>query len=322
MSSAAVQSLAAEVRAEFAKVVVGQQEVVDHLLIALLLEGHVLLQGVPGVAKTLLVRTLAEVLGVSFKRLQFTPDMMPSDIVGTQVFDVGSSSFHLRRGPVFCHLLLADEINRTPPKTQAALLEVMEERQASIDGTAHALPQPFLVCATVNPVEFEGTYPLPEAQLDRFLFQLNLDYPTPADERELLRRVLAGFDARHLHTAGLRPVAPPERLKAAAVVVAAVQVSEAVLDYLQALLAASRESRDLQLGASPRAGIALLRAARARAALDGRDYALPDDLKALAPATWRHRLLLRPEAEIEGRTADDVIADLLDGAEVPLAAST
>lgn len=309
--------LSEDVRAEFGRVVVGQEEAVEHLLMALLLSGHVLLEGVPGVAKTLLVRTLALVLGVGFKRIQFTPDMMPSDIIGTNVFDLDSRRFHLRRGPIFTNLLLADEINRTPPKTQAALLEVMEERQATIEGEAYPMDEPFMVCATLNPIEFEGTYPLPEAQLDRFLFKLDVGYPTAEHERELLRRFDQGFDSRRLEDAGVRSVATAARRAAAAAEIAAVQVADSVLEYLGQIVRATRESLDILLGASPRAAIALLRASKARAALAGRDYVTPDDVKAVCPPVLRHRLVLRPEAEIEGRRPDDVIADVLEGVEVP-----
>ncbi len=313
----AVAALAREVKAEFAKVIVGHDEAIDHLLIALLLRGHVLLEGVPGVAKTLLVRTLACVLGVEFKRIQFTPDLMPSDVIGTTVYDLQSGHHHLRRGPIFCNLLLADEINRTPPKTQAALLEVMEERQATIDGESHRMAEPFMVCATLNPVEFEGTYPLPEAQLDRFLFKLPIGYPNPEQERDLLRRADEGFAEMVPESAGVRPVATPERLAEATSALAAVTVSPALVEYLQRILAASRGWSDLLLGGSPRAGIWLLRAAKARAALWARSYPTPDDVKALCAPVLRHRVLLRAEAEMEGRTPDDVLADLLDSIEVP-----
>lgn len=322
MAVETVRSLADGLRTGFAKVMVGQDEAVEHLILALLLEGHVLLQGVPGVAKTLLVRTFGCLLGAEFHRIQFTPDMMPSDIIGTNVFDPRSAEFHVRRGPVFCNLLLADEINRTPPKTQAALLEVMEERQATIEGVAYPLAWPFMVCATINPIEFEGTYPLPEAQLDRFLFQVDLTYPAPHDERELLRRVDQGFDARQLDGLGLAPVADEATLRAAMDEVQAVRVSEPVMAYLHHLVLATRESMDLLLGASPRAAIAMLRASKARAAAAGREFVLPDDLKAICRPVLRHRLVLRPETELEGRRPDDVVADVLDEVEVPLDAES
>jgi len=318
MAVETVRGLADRLRTGFGQVLVGQGDAIEHLILALLLEGHVLLQGVPGVAKTLLVRTFGLLLGAEFHRIQFTPDMMPSDIIGTNVFDPCSAEFHVRRGPVFCNLLLADEINRTPPKTQAALLEVMEERQATIEGVAHPLAWPFLVCATINPIEFEGTYPLPEAQLDRFLFQVELTYPDPDDERELLRRVDQGFDARQIESLGLKPVSDETTLRAAMAEVQAVSVSEPVLEYLHRLVLATRESMDLLLGASPRAAIALLRASKARAATSGREFVLPDDLKAVCRPVLRHRLVLRPETEIEGRRPDDVLSDVLDEVEVPL----
>ena len=312
----AVRSLAEDIRAEYRKVVVGQSEVIDHLILALLVQGHVLLEGVPGVAKTVLVRTLSAVLGVGFKRIQFTPDMMPSDILGTSVFDLATNRFNLRRGPIFTNLLLADEINRTPPKTQAALLEVMEERQVTIDGEGYSLPAPFMVCATLNPVEYEGTYPLPEAQLDRFLFKLLVGYPEPEAEAELFRRVDQGFDSRRLEDLGVQPVATAERL-AAAGCWREVSCAEEVLEYLGRVVRATRDSLDILLGASPRAGMALLQASKVHAAMAGRDYVTPDDLKALCPAVLRHRLVLRPETEIEGRRPDEVIADVLDEVEVP-----
>ncbi len=313
----AVQDLANRMREGFGRVVVGQHEVIDHLILALLLNGHVLLEGVPGVAKTLLVRTLALLLGVGCKRIQFTPDMMPSDIIGTNVFDVATATFRLRQGPVFCNLLLADEINRTPPKTQAALLEVMEERQATIDGQAYPMAEPFMVCATINPIEYEGTYPLPEAQLDRFLFKLPVTYPDAAAEQDLLRRADHGFEARHLGQAGLQQVVSIDDLGAAAAEWRAIRVDDRLLEYLGAVVQASRDSADLLLGASPRAAIALLNAAKARAAMEGRTFVLPDDVKALVGAVLRHRIVLRPEAEIEGRRPDDVLAELIDSVEVP-----
>ncbi len=318
----AVASLMEQVLYEVKKVVVGQDHFLERVLIALLAKGHLLVEGVPGLAKTLTVNTLAQAIHGTFRRIQFTPDLVPSDLVGTRIYNQKTGEFSTALGPVFCNLLLADEINRTPPKTQAALLEVMEERQATIEGVSHPLAWPFMVCATINPIEFEGTYPLPEAQLDRFLFQVDLTYPAPDDERALLRRVDQGFDARQLGQLGLAAVADAETLRAAMADVQAVRVSEPVLEYLHRLVVATRESMDLLLGASPRAAIALLRAGKARAASVGRDYVLPDDLKAVLRPVLRHRLVLRPETEIEGRRPDDVLSDVLEQVEVPLDADS
>ncbi|HZC27113.1 MAG TPA: MoxR family ATPase, partial [Actinopolymorphaceae bacterium] len=268
-------------RAEVAKAVVGQDPAVTGMLIALLCRGHVLLEGVPGVAKTLMVRAFAAALRLDTKRVQFTPDLMPGDVIGSLVFDSRSAEFEFRQGPVFTHLLLADEINRTPPKTQAALLEAMEERQVTVDGVARKLPSPFVVAATQNPIEYEGTYPLPEAQLDRFLLKLQLTLPSRDQEIAVLRRHAGGFDPRDLAGAGLRPVAGPNELTAAREAVARVQLRPEVLGYVVDVCRASRESPSLRLGVSPRGATALMRAARAWAWLSGRDYVTPDDVKAL-----------------------------------------
>ena len=292
-------------------VVAGGERLAFGLLVALLAGGHALIEGVPGTAKTLAVRVLARLLGVSYARIQFTPDLMPSDVVGTTVFDQRSATFSLRTGPVFTNLLLADEINRTPPKTQAALLEAMEERRVTIDGTTHALPAPFMVCATQNPIEFEGTYPLPEAQLDRFLLRLRTGYPSAADERALIARAAAGFDARDLDAAGVRAVASAGELLAAQRAVREVHCAESLQEYLYAIVAATRTSPDAALGASPRAALALLAAVQAAAYLDARTFATPDDVKDVAPLVLGHRILVRPEAQLDGVTADDVVARTL-----------
>jgi MoxR-like ATPase len=305
------------VRAEVGKAVVGQDAVVSGLVIALLADGHVLLEGVPGVAKTLLVRSLSAALSLDMKRLQFTPDLMPGDVTGSLVFDARSAEFAFRHGPVFTNLLLADEINRTPPKTQAALLEAMEERQVSVDGTARPLPQPFMVIATQNPVEYEGTYPLPEAQLDRFLLKLNVPLPAREEELGVLRQHAAGFDPRNLAAAGLGPVAGAAELAAGRAAAAAVSVAPEVLGYIVDVCRATRTSPSVSLGASPRGATALLRTARAWAWLCGRDYVTPDDVKALARPTLRHRLSLRPEAELEGATAEAVLDGVLASVAVP-----
>ncbi|KLI97030.1 MoxR family ATPase [Streptomyces sp. KE1] len=305
------------VRAEIGKAVVGQDPVVTGLVIALLCRGHVLLEGVPGVAKTLLVRALAAAVELETKRVQFTPDLMPSDVTGSLVFDARTSEFSFQPGPVFTNLLLADEINRTPPKTQASLLEAMEERQVTVDGTARRLPEPFLVAATQNPVEYEGTYPLPEAQLDRFLLKLNVSLPPRDDEIALLSRHARGFDPRDLSAAGLHPVAGPAQLDAARSAVAGISVSPEIAAYIVDVCRATRDSPSLSLGASPRGATALLSTARAWAWLTGRDYVIPDDVKALALPTLRHRVQLRPEAEMEGVTPDAVLTSLLARVPVP-----
>ncbi len=302
-------------RTEVAKAVVGQDATVTGLVIALLCRGHVLLEGVPGVAKTLLVRSVAASLSLESKRVQFTPDLMPGDITGSLVYDARSSAFSFREGPVFTNLLLADEINRTPPKTQAALLEAMEERQVSVDGTARALPDPFIVCATQNPVEYEGTYPLPEAQLDRFLLKLTVPLPSRDDEIAVVQAHDNGFDPRDL--SALQPVASAADLAAGRVAVSALTVSPEVVAYVVDLCRATRSSPSLQLGASPRGATALLATAKAWAWLSGRDYVTPDDVKSLARPTLRHRISLRPEAELEGSTTDAVLDGVLSAVPVP-----
>ncbi|MFC5999724.1 AAA family ATPase [Quadrisphaera sp. GCM10027208] len=306
-----------DVRTEVAKAVVGQDAVVTGLVIALLCRGHVLLEGVPGVAKTLLVRALSAALDLDSKRIQFTADLMPGDVTGSLVYDPRSAEFSFREGPVFTNLLLADEINRTPPKTQASLLEAMEERQVSVDGRPHRLPEPFLVAATQNPVEYEGTYPLPEAQLDRFLLKVTMPLPARGDEVEVLARHAAGFDPRDLAAAGVRTVAGPEQLAAASAAVRRVDVGREVLGYVVDVARATRTSPSLRLGASPRASTALLATSRAWAWLSGRDYVTPDDVKALARPTLRHRVQLHPEAELEGVTVDAVLDSVLDSVAVP-----
>jgi MoxR-like ATPase len=305
------------VRAEIGKAVVGQDGVVTGLMIALLCQGHVLLEGVPGVAKTLLIRSLATALSLDSKRVQFTPDLMPGDVTGSLIYDARSSRFEFRPGPVFTNLLLADEINRTPPKTQAALLESMEERQVSVDGTPRPLPVPFLVAATQNPVEYEGTYPLPEAQLDRFLLKLSVGLPDRAEEIGILDRHAAGFDPRDLAAAGLQPVVTHAELAAGRGAVRTVLVSAEVTGYIVDICRATRSSPSLRLGVSPRGATALLSASRAWAWLSGRDYVTPDDVKALAGPAFRHRIQLRPEAELDGATPDGVLDGVLASVQVP-----
>jgi MoxR-like ATPase len=305
------------VRQEVGKAVIGQDAAVTSLLIALLCNGHVLLEGVPGVAKTLLVRTLAAALNLGTKRIQFTPDLMPGDVTGSLVYDARTAQFSFREGPVFTNLLLADEINRTPPKTQSSLLEAMEERQVSVDGTPKALPEPFVVIATQNPVEYEGTYPLPEAQLDRFLLKVVLNIPPRDQEILVLQRHAAGFNPRDLAAAGVRAVAGASEIAAARAEVAHVTVAPEVIGYAVDVCRATRQSPSLSLGVSPRGATALLATSRAWAWLSGRGFVTPDDVKALAHPTLRHRVQLRPEAELEGVTAETILGGILATVPVP-----
>jgi MoxR-like ATPase len=302
---------------ELRRAIVGQEAVLEHLLVALLVRGHVLLEGVPGVAKTLMVKALAHSLQAQFRRIQFTPDLMPSDILGTSVFQLQDQSFRLNRGPIFTDLCLADEINRAPAKTQSALLEAMEERRVSLDGEEHGLGDLFMVCATQNPVESEGTYPLPEAQLDRFLLKVQVPYPTAQEEDELLRRFNAGFSPHDLEALGVRRLFSPEDIRRARRAVEAVRAEEGVLGYVRRLVHATRSSPSLRLGGGPRASIHLLMCAKAAAALRGRDFVTPDDVKFMAPPVLRHRLILEPEVEIDGVTVEEVIQQLLASVEVP-----
>jgi MoxR-like ATPase len=310
------------IRGEIERIVVGNEQTKLAVLLALAGNGHLLIEGVPGTAKTLLVRLVAGLLGVTYRRIQFTPDLMPSDVIGTNVFNAKTGEFTLRRGPVFTNVLLADEINRTPPKTQSALLEAMEERQVTIDGDREPLPVPFLVCATQNPVEFEGTYPLPEAQLDRFFVRARTGYPSAEQERALLERVAAGFDAHDFEAAGIAPVATADDVVAVQRAVRGIHVSNPLARYIRDVAAATRTSSDVALGASPRAAIALLVAAQASAALGGGDFATPDDVKDVAPLVLAHRLIVRPEAALDGVTADVVIERVLAAVPVPKDAAT
>ena len=298
-------------REEVGKVVVGQEGTLSGLVAALLVRGHVLLEGVPGVAKTLLVKTMAAALGAQFSRVQFTPDLMPSDVTGQSILDQSDGSFRFREGPVFTNLLLADEINRTPPKTQASLLEAMEERQVTVEGHARVLPDPFVVIATQNPIEYEGTYPLPEAQLDRFMFKLLVGYPSFEQETDVLARHQAGLDPHDIAGAGVRPVASLADLAQARHEVTAIQVEPTVLQYMVMLCRATRDTPSVQLGVSPRGAAALLHASKAWAWLSGRPYVTPDEVKAVAKPVLRHRILVRPELELEGTTADGVLDSLL-----------
>jgi MoxR-like ATPase len=316
-SSAGEEARAAltRLRDEIGRAVVGQDGVVTGLVIALLCRGHVLLEGVPGVAKTLLVRSLAAALSLDFKRVQFTPDLMPGDVTGSLVYDARTAEFEFRQGPVFTNLLLADEINRTPPKTQAALLESMEERQVSVEGTPHRLPEPFVVAATQNPIEYEGTYTLPEAQLDRFLLKLTVQLPERDHEVSVLQRHVDGFDPRDLSF--LQPVASAQHLAGGRAALTHVHVAPEVLGYVVDLVRATRQSPSLRLGVSPRGATALLAAARAWAWLAGNTFVTPDDVKVMARPALRHRVQLRPEAELEGAHADGVLDGILASVPVP-----
>jgi MoxR-like ATPase len=300
-----------------AQAIVGAERTTFGLTVALLARGHVLIEGVPGTGKTLAVRVLALLLGVDFRRIQFTPDMMPADVIGTTVFNPQTAQFSIRPGPIVTNIVLADEINRTPPKTQSALLEAMEEGRVTIDGTPLTLPAPFMVCATQNPIEYEGTYPLPEAQLDRFMIKVESEYPKEAQELDLLARVANGFDARSLEASGILPVTNAAEVVAAQQEIRAVHLSEGVRQYVYRIVAATRAHPRLTLGASPRAGIALLLAAQAAAAIDGRTFATPDDVKDVAPFVISHRLIVAPESEIEGTRAANLVHEILASVPVP-----
>jgi MoxR-like ATPase len=312
----AVVRLAQHVRQEMGKVVVGQEELKTECLIAHLARGHALLEGVPGIAKTLAVKVLSRILGLEFQRVQCTSDLMPADIVGTKILNMSSSTFQLHRGPVFTSMLLVDEVNRMPPRTQAALLECMQERQVTIDGERHELPAHFTVFATQNPIDFEGTYPLPEAQLDRFLVKIRVPYPEAKDEIQLLVNVQNGFDSDRLDEAGIIPV-EPGLLREAREQVRAVKVQEALFAYIVEIARRTRDWPALSLGSSPRAAVSLLTFSKAVAAMDGRDYLIPDDIKQAVLPVFRHRVVVKPEADLEGITADQVIQDVIRAVELP-----
>jgi len=318
MTESELRELFSRVRAEVGKSVVGQDAAVTGLMIALLSGGHVLLEGVPGVAKTLLVRTLSHTLSLHTNRVQFTPDLMPGDVTGSLVYDAKAGEFEFREGPVFTNILLADEINRTPPKTQSSLLEAMEERQVSVDGISRKLPVPFMVAATMNPIEYEGTYTLPEAQLDRFLLKLVLEVPDRDAEIEVLRRHAAGFNPRDLAAAGVTPVLTAENLAEAQAAVAAVGASADVIGYAVDLARATRQSPSVKLGVSPRGTTALLGAAKAWAWLNGSTAITPDHVQAMALPVLRHRLQLKPEAELEGVSADTILRSIMQQVQVPI----
>ncbi|MBE5074413.1 MoxR family ATPase [Erythrobacteraceae bacterium E2-1 Yellow Sea] len=312
-----LRDLAGAIRAEVGKAIIGQDDMVDQLLVAMVSQGHVLLEGPPGTAKTFLAQSFATALGLDFGRIQFTPDLLPGDILGSNLFNFQTSQFTLTRGPIFCELLLADEINRTPPKTQAALLEAMQERRVTLDGETHALGDRFMVMATQNPIENQGVYPLPEAQLDRFLFKLLVPYPAEEEEAAIVQRFGQRQGPPRPADLGVGAVADAAKLASASAAVDQVTVAKEIVDYVVRLVRATRDHSELSVGASPRAAVMLANATRARAALQGRDYAIPDDVKALAVPVLRHRLTLSPAAEIEGRNVEDLVAELVEGTEAP-----
>ncbi len=316
-ASQTVKELAERITQELHKTIVGQDELVEMLIVAVLAGGHVLLEGVPGTAKTLSIRTLARIFSVSFTRIQFTPDLMPSDILGASIYDPRTQEFNLKKGPIFAGLVLADEVNRTPPKTQSALLEAMEERRVTIDGITHNLPNPFLVCATQNPIEYEGTYPLPEAQLDRFMLKVTLDYPSAEEEQKVLTRVQSGFRAQNLDTADIVPALQEADLPMYQAEIERVRIDPSLIRYIVQIARATRENPHLTLGASPRCAITLLTSSKALAAIRGRDFITPDDIKTMARPVLRHRIIVRPESEIEGYTSDRIVDSVLQAVEVP-----
>ncbi len=308
----AVRKIASEIMSEVNKVIVGKNQVLEDIFIALMSEGHILLEGVPGVAKTYMAKTFAQTLGCTFKRIQFTPDLLPSDILGTYVFDQKTSEFSFREGPVFANIVLADEINRAPPKTQSALLEAMQEKQVTIEGVTHFLPKPFMVLATQNPIEQEGTYPLPEAQVDRFLFKLNVDYPTDSEEVEILKRKTGANDEN------IKTSASPKILEKMQKIVYGVYIAPEIMEYIRDIVIRSRRNPQVLLGGSPRASIVLMNGAKARAALNGRDYVIPDDVKVIAQQSLNHRMILRPEAELEGVSVNRIIASIVGELVIPV----
>ena len=312
-----LRGLAADVKAEVAKAIVGQEDIVDHLLVALIAQGHVLMEGPPGTAKTFLAQCFARATGLDYGRIQFTPDLLPGDILGSNLFNFQTSQFTLTRGAIFTELLLADEINRTPPKTQAALLEAMQERRVTLDGETHVLPDRFMVIATQNPIESQGVYPLPEAQLDRFLFKLLAEYPSEEEEANIVARFGAQQGPPRPESLGVEAVTTREALQQSIASVSAVTLAPENVEYVVRLVRATRGHADLAMGASPRAAVLLGNAARVRAALEGRDYVVPDDIKALATGVLRHRLILSAAAEIEGREVEAIVGELIESTQAP-----
>lgn len=312
-----VNSIIEKINSELKKVIVEQQELIDNSIISLISGGHVLLEGVPGLAKTLMVRALAKTMSVDFKRIQFTPDLMPADVTGTKVFNMQTREFELKRGPIFTNLLLADEINRTPPKTQAGLLEAMSEATVSIDGEMHKLPDPYMVFATQNPLEYEGTYPLPEALIDRFLMKIMIDYPTALAEKEVLKRHNEGFSSIDLDKCGIQAVCTFEDIIKCRAEVQKVKAEDALMEYIVNIIGETRKNAMIDIGSSPRGSIALLQCSKGCAAYSGRDYVIPEDIKRMAIPTLRHRIILKPELEIEGIKPEAVLNDILAKIKVP-----
>lgn len=315
--SYSVSDVVEHLKTEIRKAIVGQDRVIEQILVALLTEGHALIEGVPGTAKTLIVKMLARAIGAHFGRIQFTPDLMPADVTGTNIFNMATSTFTLRHGPLFTDLLLADEINRTPPKTQAALLEAMEERQVTIDGEFHKLSPMFTVLATQNPIEYEGTYPLPEAQLDRFMLKILVEYPSADEELRVISNWNSGFNSRRLEDIILQPISDPAAILGCRAQVRNVTVEEGIQRYIVSIIRATRAAMSISWGASPRAAVALLLCSKALAALRGRGFVTPDDVKEIAKPVLRHRIVLRSEAEIEGVSPDQALDEVIAGIEVP-----
>lgn len=312
-----VKEIFSVIKSEASKVIVGQEKAVDLILAALLVRGHILLEGVPGTAKTLTVKTIAEIIGASFRRVQMTPDLMPSDVLGTTVYDAKSGTFNTHKGPIFCDLALIDEVNRAPAKTQSALLECMEERQVTIEGNKYPLSTIFTVLATQNPLEYEGTYPLPEAQLDRFMFKILIDYPEQVHEQSILQKFETGFRSDNLSSAGLEKVVTLEEIVQCRDSVGKIQTRDDIIKYITEIVRATREWSDIQVGAGVRASISLLLSSKAKALLDGREFVTPDDVKSMVYPVLRHRVILKPEAELEGITSDECLEKIVNRVKVP-----
>ncbi len=317
MENKSVRNWAGQMIAELKKVIVEQDELIEQSLISLICGGHVLIEGVPGLAKTLMVRTMAKTLDLNFKRIQFTPDLMPSDVTGTKIFNMQTREFEVKKGPIFTNFLLADEINRTPPKTQAGLLEAMSDKTVSIDGQAYKLPNPYMVFATQNPLEYEGTYSLPEALIDRFLMKIIISYPSPAAEKEVLKRYQGGFSSTNLEQANIEIVSTAEDIEGFKKEVERVRVDESLMEYIIAIISETRNNPLIDIGSSPRGAIALFKSAKGCAAFYGRDFVIPEDIKRMAIPTLRHRIMLKPELELEGLKVEQVITDILSKIKVP-----